>query len=98
MNQIVSILETDTTFRLEISGHTDNQGDHDKNVALSQERAQAVADYLANKGIDSARLTAVGYGPDRPIADNSTKDGRAKNRRVEFEVVYERVTIAPVTE
>lgn len=86
LNQIVTILELDTTYRLVISGHTDNQGDHDKNVRLSQERAEAVMNYLISKGIDSSRLSAFGYGPDRPIADNSTQKGRSANRRVEFEI------------
>jgi len=92
LNQIVAILEMDTTYRLEIAGHTDNQGDHDKNMKLSQDRAQAVVDYLINHGISADRLKAVGYGPDRPIADNSTKQGRTENRRVEFNLVYETVT------
>lgn len=92
LNQIVAVMEMDTTYKLEISGHTDSQGDHDKNVRLSQERAQAVADYISSKGIDPRRMTAIGYGPDRPIADNSTKKGMAQNRRVEFEIVYETVT------
>lgn len=92
LNQIVSVMEMDTTYKLEISGHTDNQGDHDKNVRLSQERAEAVMNYLVSKGINISRLTAIGYGPDKPIADNSTKNGRAKNRRVEFEIVYKTIT------
>lgn len=91
LDQIVAILELDTTYMLEISGHTDNQGDHDKNVRLSQDRAEAVMNYLINKGIDSTRLSAIGYGPDKPIADNSTKQGRSANRRVEFEIVYKTI-------
>jgi len=92
LDKIVAELERDTTYKLEISGHTDAQGEHDKNVQLSQDRAQAVVDYLISKGINSERLTAVGYGPDRPIADNSTSEGRKTNRRVEFEIIYETVT------
>jgi outer membrane protein OmpA-like peptidoglycan-associated protein len=54
---------------------------------LSQARAEAVAKYLSGKGVEAARLSAKGYGPSMPIADNSTQEGRAKNRRVEFKVV-----------
>ena len=92
LDQIVAVLEMNPSYKLEISGHTDNQGDYEKNVKLSQDRAQAVMEYLISKGIDSERLTAVGYGPDRPIADNSTSQGRKTNRRVEFEITYETVT------
>ena len=92
LNQIVSVMEMDSTYQLEISGHTDSQGDHDKNVILSQQRAEAVMNYLISKGIDSSRLSAFGYGPDKPIADNSTQKGRSANRRVEFEIVYKTTT------
>lgn len=65
-----------------IEGHTDNVGNHDMNVQLSQRRADAVLNYLVKQyGIDRSRLSAVGYGPDKPIADNKTPEGRLKNRR-----------------
>jgi OOP family OmpA-OmpF porin len=71
----------------EIQGHTDNVdrfNNPDHNKQLSQARADSVRQYLIDKlGIESTRLTAVGYGPDRPIASNDTKEGRQKNRRVE---------------
>ncbi|MCA2977805.1 MAG: OmpA family protein [Myxococcaceae bacterium] len=67
-----------------IEGHTDDQGDDAKNLTLSQARADAVRDYLVNKGIAATRLVAEGFGEARPIADNATDAGRAKNRRVEF--------------
>jgi OmpA-OmpF porin, OOP family len=67
-----------------IEGHTDNVGNYDHNMDLSQRRAQAVVDYLVdNFGIDRSRLTAKGYGYTRPIADNATQEGRQKNRRIE---------------
>ena len=71
---------------VEISGHTDSVGSDDTNMQLSQRRAEAVSDYLAKAGIAPARLSAVGYGKTRPIASNDTEEGRAQNRRIEFEV------------
>lgn len=73
-------------LKLEIAGHTDNTGKAESNVKLSQKRADAVKAYLTKKKIDVARMTATGYGQDQPIADNATKAGKAKNRRVEFKV------------
>jgi OOP family OmpA-OmpF porin len=71
---------------LEIEGHTDDRGDEKLNKELSQGRAQSVADYLVGKGVDRNRITPFGYGEERPIADNNTSEGRAKNRRVEFTI------------
>lgn len=68
----------------EISGHTDNNGNAAANVALSDARAKAVVAYLVKQGVAADALTAKGYGADKPIADNGTADGRARNRRVEF--------------
>ncbi len=67
-----------------VEGHTDSRGSHDFNMQLSQERAQAVMNYLVSRGVPAESITAVGIGPDRPIADNNTRDGRAENRRVEI--------------
>jgi len=67
-----------------IEGHTDSHGSDESNLALSQQRAEAVSQYLlANMAIEPSRLTAVGYGESKPIANNETKEGRAKNRRIE---------------
>ncbi|MBN2362197.1 MAG: OmpA family protein [Deltaproteobacteria bacterium] len=74
-------------LKIRVEGHTDSTGDADYNRKLSQERADAVRAYLAQQGVEEARLEAAGYGPDKPIEDNKTKDGRAKNRRVEFNIV-----------
>ncbi|NNC99324.1 MAG: OmpA family protein [Gammaproteobacteria bacterium] len=68
----------------EVAGHTDATGDVALNMALSKRRAQAVIDHLAGINLDVARFTAEGYGPRRPIASNNTRDGRARNRRIEF--------------
>ncbi len=73
--------------KLIIKGYTDNRGSSRYNLRLSRNRARAVMRYLIKKGISPSRLKAVGFGPDNPIADNKTKEGRALNRRVEFEVV-----------
>ncbi len=70
--------------RMIVEGHTDSRGNEDKNQALSERRAASVMKYLVQKGVDSSRLEARGYGPDKPIADNDTSAGREKNRRVEF--------------
>jgi outer membrane protein OmpA-like peptidoglycan-associated protein len=70
--------------KVEVAGHTDSQGSHDGNVDLSHRRAEAVRAYLVSKGVAASRITAVGYGQDRPVADNATAAGRAQNRRVEL--------------
>lgn len=72
--------------RIEIAGHTDSEGDADRNQALSEKRAQAVVNYLVNAGVSQSRLNAVGYGEDKPVASNATAADRAKNRRIEFKV------------
>jgi len=72
---------------IRVEGHTDNVGRRDENVSLSRRRAIAVRSYLITQGIDAERLLAEGYGPDNPIANNESEDGRAKNRRVAFTVL-----------
>lgn len=88
LNDIVSLMTKFADVNLEIQGHTDNVGDDEYNENLSQGRAQSAVDYLIRKGITVDRLRAVGYGPRKPIADNKTKKGRAKNRRVELVPFY----------
>ncbi len=78
------ILLRNPTILMTIEGHTDSVGSDAFNLALSDARAQAGADYLINLGIPSGRLTAVGFGETRPIADNDTAEGRRQNRRLEF--------------
>jgi len=75
--------------RLEVAGHTDARGDDAYNQSLSQRRAEAVLQYLVRKGVDSTRLTAVGYGETKPLDTNDTDAGRDKNRRVEFTILGE---------
>jgi outer membrane protein OmpA-like peptidoglycan-associated protein len=73
--------------RVEIQGHTDSSGDDFFNLKLGQERAESVKRALHKRGVAPSRLTAKGYGEQRPIAPNDTPAGRAKNRRVEFVIV-----------
>lgn len=80
-------LRANPDMRVEVAGHTDNVGARDYNRKLSQDRAEAVVQYLVGKGIPSSRLRAAGYGMDQPIVGNDTEEGRAQNRRVEFRVV-----------
>ena len=74
------------TLRIEIGGHTDNVGKPADNLALSNNRAKAVIEYLLSKNISAQRLQAKGFGETQPIADNKTEDGKAKNRRTEMRV------------
>jgi OOP family OmpA-OmpF porin len=84
LNRAVEVLKNNPSVRIEIGGHTSSEGDHKQNLALSRKRADAVKWYLVDKGIADARITTAGYGPDRPLADNGTPEGRARNRRIEF--------------
>lgn len=70
----------------EVAGHTDSTGGLEMNMSLSQARAQAVVTHLVGLGLQASQFSAAGYGPNRPIGDNSTADGRAKNRRIEFKL------------
>jgi len=85
---VVGVLKENNSYNLSINGHTDNTGDQAKNMILSQKRADAVKNYLESKGVDPQRLTAQGFGEAIPVADNSTAEGRAQNRRVEFKVTF----------
>jgi outer membrane protein OmpA-like peptidoglycan-associated protein len=87
LERIADFLNRHPELRLiEIQGHTDNQGPRQRNQVLSQQRAEAVRSALINLGVSADRLTARGFGPDRPIAPNLTAAGRARNRRVVFEI------------
>lgn len=75
--------------RVEVAGHTDSSGSAARNRALSQQRAESVMRYLQSKGVSASNLTARGYGPDSPVADNKTAAGRASNRRVELRILQQ---------
>lgn len=88
LNKLENMLKQNENLKVEISGHTDNVSSASFNLKLSQRRANAVKDFLVSKGIDTRRITAVGYGEERPLASNDDeKDGRELNRRVEFQVL-----------
>ncbi|MCM1169858.1 MAG: OmpA family protein [Bacteroides sp.] len=87
LERLFLFLAQNPDVRIEISGHTDNVGSAQYNKTLSENRAKAVADYLKAKGIDPARIVAVGYGFDKPVADNQSEEGRAKNRRTELKIL-----------
>jgi OmpA-OmpF porin, OOP family len=87
LQKISRFLLDNPNVRVEISGHTDNSGSVTYNKQLSEKRAQSVYHYLTQNGLDQKRLTTKGYGPDQPIADNATEQGRQKNRRIEFKII-----------
>ena len=87
LDAAVKVLTDFPTIRLEISGHTDNVGKEDKNIKLSQDRADSVKKYFTDKGIDASRIQTRGAGPNEPIADNKTAAGKQKNRRTEFKLL-----------
>ena len=87
LDRLVALLSDIPSLKIEISGHTDNVGSVSFNELLSQRRADAVVNYLAGKGVDKKRLSAKGYGQSKPVDSNNTAEGRALNRRTEFEII-----------
>lgn len=87
LKKLVALMQKNPSMKIEISGHTDNQGTKSHNQTLSENRAKAVYDFLVANGIASARLAYKGYGDTKPIATNDTEEGRAQNRRTEFKVI-----------
>jgi len=83
LNKLAEYLQLKKNLKVEIAGHTDNVGNAAANQNLSEDRANAVRDFLIKKGIAAARVTAKGYGDTQPVADNTNEDGRKKNRRTE---------------
>lgn len=84
LNKALKVLNKYPAIEVEIQGHTDNVGNRDNNLALSQKRAESVKNWLVSKGIAESRLSTKGYGPDKPIATNDTPEGKKRNRRIEF--------------
>lgn len=86
LDRLVSLLEGNQTIKVEISAHTDDVGNDDSNLKLSEKRAKTVVDYLTKKGIKGERMTAKGYGETQPLVANDTDENKAKNRRVQFKI------------
>jgi outer membrane protein OmpA-like peptidoglycan-associated protein len=89
LNEVAKLLKEHGEWRFEVQGHTDNVGAKAANLTLSEQRAQAVVAWLTAHGIEASRLVAKGYGDSTPVADNTSDDGRAKNRRVELKKLNE---------
>jgi OOP family OmpA-OmpF porin len=87
LNEVTQIMQASPELNIEIHGHTDSSGSRAYNMDLSRRRAEAVKAHLVSKGIAASRMTTKAFGPDRPIDSNATKQGRARNRRVEFKPV-----------
>ena len=87
LDQMSEALKKLNGIKVEVIGHTDNAGSRAGNLSLSQARAEAVKTYVAARGIRAESIAVSGEGPDRPVADNRTPDGKARNRRIEFKVV-----------
>jgi len=86
INKVAAILKTNPALNIVIEGYSDNSGFEDKNIELSKKRAAATKKALEKSGIKADRITTAGYGPQNPIADNATPEGRLKNRRVEIKI------------
>ena len=89
LNDLVKVMELKNTLVIEIAGHTDNVGSYESNIKLSQDRANAVRNYLIKNNISNERIFAKGYGYTQPVADNSTEKGRQQNRRTEVRIIKE---------
>jgi OOP family OmpA-OmpF porin len=86
LDRLVAFLKENPDKKVDLEGHTDSIGSEKYNQGLSERRAASVKTYLAKKGIDAARIAARGFGETKPIAENKTEEGRAKNRRVEIKL------------
>ena len=82
----IEVLKENSGVRVEVAGYTDSTGKDDYNQGLSERRANSVLGYLSSHGIESSRLSAVGFGEGNPVGDNATAGGRAQNRRVELNI------------
>ncbi|MEM1378625.1 MAG: OmpA family protein [Pseudomonadota bacterium] len=86
LDSVVLVLNRYNQTIIDVFGHTDSTGDDGYNLGLSQRRATSVANYLSSRGVDGRRLLVTGFGESRPVADNGTEAGRARNRRVEIQI------------
>lgn len=88
LTELAEVLKKKSAWGLQISGHTDNVGDDQKNLILSKKRAEAVKAFMVSQGIDTSRLSTLYFGETQPIATNDTPEGRQKNRRVEMKIIF----------
>ena len=86
LDRLVAFMNENKDKKAALAGHTDNIGTEAYNLKLSERRVNSVRDYVVKKGVDSGSISGQGFGESKPIADNKTKEGRAKNRRVEIKV------------
>jgi outer membrane protein OmpA-like peptidoglycan-associated protein len=89
LNELAELMKTRKMWKVQLSGHTDNTGNPEKNMELSKNRTQAVKDYLIKQGVEEFRIRTEWFGQEMPVADNKTPAGRQKNRRVEMKIVFE---------
>jgi outer membrane protein OmpA-like peptidoglycan-associated protein/Tfp pilus assembly protein PilF len=87
LDKLAELLKANPKMKIELGGHTDNVGNPKSNQLLSEKRGQSVFDYLVSKGVANTRLTFKGFGDEKPIADNTTEEGKAQNRRTEFKII-----------
>jgi len=88
LNSIAKVVIDNPTYKLTVEGHTDDVGEDEMNMTLSQDRADAVAKYLISNGADPMRVTGLGFGETKPVDTNESKAGKARNRRVELKVEF----------
>jgi outer membrane protein OmpA-like peptidoglycan-associated protein len=88
LNELLALLQKQPEWYMLVAGHTDNAGTDVVNLPLSRQRSEAVIAWLVAKGIDKTRLTPAGFGSRKPLADNGSEEGRAKNRRVDLVKLY----------
>jgi OOP family OmpA-OmpF porin len=86
LDRLVAFMNENKEKKASLSGHTDSIGTEAYNIKLSERRVNSVRDYVVKKGVEPSRISGQGFGESKPIADNRTKEGRAKNRRVEIKV------------
>ena len=89
LTELSEVLVKKPEWKLQIAGHTDNVGSAQGNLILSKKRSQSVKNFMISQGVSADRLTALYFGETDPIADNKTKEGRQKNRRVEMTIIFE---------
>ena len=87
LDRLYNLLNEQSDLRIQLNGHTDDVGNDDDNMALSEARAKAVFEYLVSKGIDSSRMRSKGFGETMPVASNDTEEGKRQNRRTEFQLI-----------